>query len=183
MNLTQLAIQHGTDKHWHGYIPYYEQHFGYLRDHPVNLLEIGVASGASMYMWEDWFKHPDARLTGMEIEPETDWNPSERGRLITGDGTKLKINEEFDIIVDDGSHISYDILKSFDLYWNTVKPDGWYVIEDLAVQWREDYGGNANGGPVLRRAYDILDEIVKGLSPNFSEFHAYDEIIFLRKLA
>ena len=41
--LTDLAIQHQTDK-WssHYYTPHYEHHFKHLRDEPVNLLEIGV---------------------------------------------------------------------------------------------------------------------------------------------
>jgi hypothetical protein len=41
--LTDLAIQHQTDK-WgsHYYTPHYEHHFKHLRDEPINLLKIGV---------------------------------------------------------------------------------------------------------------------------------------------
>jgi hypothetical protein len=38
---------------------------------------------------------------------------------------------DFDIIIDDGSHVGEHILTSFKILWSTVKPGGYYIIEDL----------------------------------------------------
>jgi hypothetical protein len=40
MDLKALAEKYGTDKLQHGYIPFYETYFRYLRD--IILLELGV---------------------------------------------------------------------------------------------------------------------------------------------
>ena len=38
---------------------------------------------------------------------------------------------DFDVIVDDGSHVDHDIFVSFAVLWPHVKPGGLYFIEDL----------------------------------------------------
>ena len=43
---------------------------------------------------------------------------------------KNKINNKFDIIIDDGSHREQDILLSFDVLWDKVSNGGFYCIED-----------------------------------------------------
>jgi hypothetical protein len=49
------------------------------------------------------------------------------------DLAKLK-TKNYDIIIDDGSHISEHQQISFKELWESVKPGGYYVIEDLHYQ-------------------------------------------------
>src|SRR5437667_7839904 len=51
-NLMQLARIYKTDKLDHGYIPHYAS---FLPETCSNLLEIGVAKGGSLQMWNDLY--------------------------------------------------------------------------------------------------------------------------------
>ena len=73
--LDELAVRFGTDKatSGHGYaIPYYEL-LGPLRDRELTLLEIGVAGGASLRMWEAFLlrgpglRHREARRSHRDV--------------------------------------------------------------------------------------------------------------------
>ena len=48
-----------------------------------------------------------------------------------GDATKILIDGDLDIIIDDGSHISLDIVETYLLHWQRLKKGGLYIIEDL----------------------------------------------------
>lgn len=180
--LGELAAKHGTDKLWHGYTTYYEQHFGVLQKFPVRLLEIGVASGASMRMWNEWFTNKNSGFLGIDIEPTTPTNFDNRTVTIIADGTTYEWDgPKFDIIIDDGSHTSEDIIAAMNNWWNHLNDGGWYVIEDLAVQWRNDYGGGGLGSPATDMLKNFLDQLLQKHTTSVIEFHAYDEIVFLRK--
>lgn len=183
MSLSELAEKHNTDKLWHGYTPHYENHFAEYRDKPVMLLEIGVASGASMRMWDDWFTHERAVLVGVDIEPETPTDFGDRVQIIIGDGTEDLFThvDYFDIIIDDGSHTSQDIINSMWVNWKHLAVGGWYVIEDLEVQWRNDYGGGGNGSPAIDRIHEYVSNLLHYKTGDVSEVHVYNEIVFLRK--
>jgi hypothetical protein len=62
-----------------------------------------------------------------------------------GDASTLQkiqsINQTFDIVIDDGSHTSKDITKTFVDYFPLVKPCGLYIIEDCHTLYWEEYGG------------------------------------------
>jgi cephalosporin hydroxylase len=182
MSLTDIGTKHNTDKVWHGYTPHYEKHFADLRDEPVVLVEIGVASGASMRMWDEWFTHPDASMLGLEIDPNNPGDISSRALVVTTDGTNASYSgPELDIVIDDGSHTSDDIVAAFKNWWPRVKSGGWYVIEDLAVQWRNDYGGTLDGSPAVWQIHAAAEELMQHRDNNYIEVHIYNEIAFLRK--
>ena len=64
-NLKELAEKYGTDKLEHGYIDSYSRYFGSLKEDAVNLLEIGVRYGDSVWMWHDYFRN--GTIYGMDI--------------------------------------------------------------------------------------------------------------------
>lgn len=133
MTLTQLADHYKTDKGniKHRYTEIYDRYLGALRDKPINLLEIGVANGCSLKMWSDYF--PAAKITGMDIRPECAslCKGFPRISIIVGNAAKVAAAGPFDVIVDDGSHISQDIVETFFLQWPKVRKGGFYFIEDL----------------------------------------------------
>ena len=56
-----------------------------------------------------------------------------------------QVNREgFDLVVDDGSHISEDVLGNFVHCWKWVKPGGFYVIEDMACTYNDGYRDKYN---------------------------------------
>jgi hypothetical protein len=140
-SLTDMADFFGSDKGTlkHNYTPIYEQHLAKIKSEPVRLLEIGVACGASLKMWSRYF--PYGRITGVDIRPEC-------AELCKGypnidikiaDATKEAFIGEWDVVIDDGSHIAGHISKAFDLQWPWLKSGGLYFIEDLICTYWPAY--------------------------------------------
>ena len=48
----------------------------------------------------------------------------------------------FDIIIDDGSHISKHVIKSFNFLFDYLNDGGLYFIEDLLYSYYPRYGGS-----------------------------------------
>lgn len=117
----------------HSYIDnYYQKKFEPIRFNQLNILEIGVSTGLSLEMWAEYF--PNSKITGVEIK-NIPYKPSnERINLVIGDATNAKTfigYDNFDIIIDDGSHLVGDQLISFAILFYKLKKNGIYVIEDV----------------------------------------------------
>ena len=139
--LTDMADFFGSDKGTlkHNYTPVYEQHLAHLKSEPIRLLEIGVACGASLKMWSRYF--PYGKITGVDIRPEC-------AELCKGypnieikiaDATKERMFGDWDVVIDDGSHVAGHIAKSFHLNWPWLKSGGLYFIEDLLCTYHPGY--------------------------------------------
>jgi hypothetical protein len=147
-DLTALAAKYGTDKGvaavgplpGHKYTYIYEKHLHHLWDKEISLLEIGVLNGSSLRMWEEYF--PNAKLYGIDINPECRKHSSSRSTVFIGDATNPEFMEKnvfpvagdsFDIIIDDGSHQNDHIIKAAEYLFSYVKYGGHYFIEDFVV--------------------------------------------------
>ncbi|MFG1950404.1 hypothetical protein [Micromonospora sp. NPDC048830] len=177
VDLTELAVRCGTDK-WgalHQYPRHYQRHFGPLRDRRLTILEIGIGGyhdpeqgGASLRMWRHYF--PRAVIYGLDI---VDKRPLDAPRVVTarGDQSKTEQLEEFarrhgpfDIVIDDGSHVSRDVLISFRALFPHLRPEGLYVIEDLHTSyWPEVFHGNDENLDDPRYTVGFLKTLVDGL--------------------
>ncbi|WP_433259956.1 hypothetical protein ACQPZF_22370 [Actinosynnema sp. CS-041913] len=155
-HLAELAVRYGTDK-WgamHQYPQPYERHLAPLRHHRLSVLEIGVGgfldpsrAGASLRMWKRYF--PRALVYGVDI---LDKRAADAPRLTTiradqSDVAKMTEVAErfgpFDVVVDDGSHISDHIITTFRTLFPHVRADGLYIVEDLqACYWPEGFQGS-----------------------------------------
>lgn len=151
MSLDELAVLTGTDKSSNhlGYTKYYEDHFESIKDKKLNILELGVASGASIKLWDMYFKN--ANIVGIDIEYSilSDIELSNRCSIEIGsqdDEEFLKNltykHGEFDIIIDDASHLASKTIKSFELLFPLLKSGGIYVIEDLGIFYPASEKGN-----------------------------------------
>ena len=154
MELKSIDTMHRTktgktsDK-WASYLPYYDELFGPLRHKPISLLEIGVQNGGSLETWSEYFQ--EAKLfVGCDIDPKCgDLRYDDpRINIVVGDANAApafqniaKLSTSFDIVIDDGSHISSDILRSFINYFPLLKPGGTFVIEDSCCLYMDGYGG------------------------------------------
>lgn len=133
MRLDDIAQKHGADKSskGHNYCRVYELYLARLRFDDITLLEIGVAGGASIRMWLDYF--PRAKVFGMDVGdvPPTD-HP--RYTFVKANATSVSTWDsipEVDVVVDDGSHHSADMWSAYSLGWKRVKQGGLWIIEDL----------------------------------------------------
>jgi len=141
ISLTKLAKKHGTDKGpmKHYYTRSYDSIFARMRNDKIKILEIGVADGASIKMWLDYF--PNATIYGLDIldlKPKALGIKDKRFKFIRGSQADeavldsiLKECPEFDIIIDDGSHRPEDQQFTLTKMYPSIKVRGYYVIEDL----------------------------------------------------
>ena len=195
MTLEQIAIKHKTQKVPHGYMPIYERHFESMRDEKIILIEIGVAEGASVRTWADYFSK--GKIIGLEKYGDNvvnfDYDGQGNVLVIECDVSsereidRVGIKERFpqvDIIIDDGSHWAYEQLNAFKFLWDNLKPGGWYVIEDLFTLYDPIWNPKPH--------YNIIDEIKKRIDSILvegdliQEVHIYGRnningIMFLRK--
>lgn len=99
---------------------------------PVRILEVGVCSGASLKVWEDYFTHPGAEFVGLDISKENiRYEFGDRTKFLIQDATRDPPEGQFDIIIDDGSHALSDQLGALQLLASHLKPNGVYIIEDI----------------------------------------------------
>ena len=150
MTLHDIGLKHGTDKATHHrYCDFYE-HYLPGRGFNGRLLEIGIMGGASLRMWSEYY--PDAEIVGIDIFDKSDLNLPENVSVIHGDATNHHVLQplgEFDIIVDDGSHLTSDQQVSFLwLFYNQLSDNGVYILEDLHTSLPE-YPGNYIDSRVL----------------------------------
>ena len=119
------------------YIRTYEELFAPLKSTPVSILELGVLSGASLLMWDDYFTNPRAEIIGLDMNPPV--NLEFTNRVFQYQGMQddvdlleiLKVKHgPFDIIIDDASHRRAPTQQSYFHLKDHLKPDGFYIIED-----------------------------------------------------
>ena len=134
---------------WDSYLTYYDSLFLSLRDEKISLLEIGVQNGGSLETWSDYFSNA-TQFIGCDIDPKcADLKyDDKRINIVIGNANItstfqeiIGYRNEFDIIIDDGSHISTDVITSFMNYFPLVKPGGIYIVEDTHTLYMDAFGG------------------------------------------
>lgn len=137
-----------SDK-WASYLAVYDRTFNALRERPVSLLEIGVQNGGSLEVWSRYF--PAAtHIVGCDIHPRCrNLRYSDpRISVVVADINSRMAKEQiadlcpaYDIVIDDGSHISDDIIRTFLIYFPMLKPGGIFVVEDTHTMYWDNYQG------------------------------------------
>jgi hypothetical protein len=153
ITLDQLAAKHGADKcsGQHGYARYYQRLWERVRAAPIRLLEIGVLHGASLRMWSDFF--PAAEVVGLDSNESCARHAGGRVKIVAGRQEDRSTAERlaadfplgFDIVIDDGGHVSAAQIASLEMLFPLVRGGGWYVIEDLHAGYWPCYGGGGRG--------------------------------------
>lgn len=125
--------ENGTDKdNPHQYGPVYDALIpdrGSVR----GVLELGIWRGYSLKAWREAF--PTATVAGVDVNPEH--CPKVEGCEVhhCDQGDRLGLlrvvrGRQWDLIVDDASHIVADQLFSLLVLWPFLEPGGVYVIEE-----------------------------------------------------
>ena len=148
--LQEISLKYGSDKIEHGYINTYESYFSEIKDKKLKILEIGIADGKSLLTWSDYFKN--SIIVGLDIHKiDVIEKKLDRENIKIHQGSQsdeifinkiIKQYNSFDIIIDDGSHLSKDVKKSFHLLFPHLNNDGIYVVEDMQTSYNHFFGGN-----------------------------------------
>jgi hypothetical protein len=161
--------QFNTPKISQGNLKPYENHFEKYRKQVKMFCELGVSHGASLIAWKKYFS--DSFILGIDNDSKTCKGFENFSRKYLGDKSKeisIEIGDamdkdflntigekygDFDIILDDCSHLGIQMITSFEVLWKHAKL--MYVIEDLQTQFNPDYIKDGN-------CIDYLQTLVNG---------------------
>ena len=154
----------------HNYTEIYGDLFRYYRNRKNNVLEIGIRQGGSLKMWSEYFTN--SNIYGIDINLKPIQTNLEKCNIFEGDAynentiNKFFKNIQFDIIIDDGSHVVKDQIKCLNLYSKLLTDDGILVIEDIssikdAKKIIDNFDGRINKCSIIDRTHCIpsLDDI------------------------
>jgi hypothetical protein len=168
MSLWQDFVTHGghpMDK-WAHYFPIYDRHLSWYTNKSLTFLEIGVARGGSLQMWQRFFG-PLAKVVGIDIQ--------ERSKSYESPGTFVRIGDqgderflqsivdEFgipDVVLDDGSHQMEHISRTFNFLYPKLPKNGVYMVEDLHTAYWDEYGGGlTKPDTFINKAKNFIDQL------------------------
>jgi hypothetical protein len=132
----------GTDKSsivsqsW-DYLRHYDSVFHPFRDDDINVIEVGVAGGHSLRLWQWYFSA--ARIIGVDIMPTAKRYAGGRATVEIGSQADVfflrKLCKKYPptIFIDDGSHLAQHNIITFEAVFPNLLAGGLYVVEDMAL--------------------------------------------------
>ena len=207
-SLDQIGGHYCTDKSYPNrtaqitYLEIYEMYFQRFKEAAIDMVEIGVRRGQSINTWNKYFTNANS-IYGIDID-ETWWSSLlfDHIHYIHADATEAAIldnfspEQQFDIIIDDASHINEQIIKSFEIFYPRLKSGGIYVIEDLYNSYGSRDCSVENIGQILGSSSGIkankrhqLDEWLRKIEKDLNNptkdilfIHHWDSIIVIGKV-
>jgi hypothetical protein len=145
--LSEISKQYPTDKDFtHNYYNMvYEKYFSPIRETTKLICEIGIGGldgnlgwlpGNDLKVFRDYFLN--ANILGLDIVRHEnitdldritlDWIDQSKRDIVIDYAAKL---QDYDIILDDGSHNVYDQQITLAHFFKSLKSGGMYILEDL----------------------------------------------------
>ncbi|QEO57919.1 class I SAM-dependent methyltransferase [Francisella marina] len=137
-----------SDK-WELYLREYDRVLQPYCNKKVNIFEIGVQNGGSLEVLAKHFPLAD-KIIGCDIDERCASlkYSDNRVSIIIGDASSIEVTnkvsqlvDSLNIIIDDGSHKSGDIVKSFTHFFPLLNEGGIYIVEDLHCSYWEEFEG------------------------------------------
>jgi hypothetical protein len=131
-----------SDKIQTGLFAAYESLFANLRNEPIKYLEMGVLNGGSLRWAKNYFCE-GSQIYGLDRSLPQAIDGVVMQQIEQNDSAGLvdfgRLNGQFDIIIDDGSHVRALTENTFNCLYQYLKPGGFYIIEDWGAgyftQW------------------------------------------------
>ena len=132
--------KYNTDKDDLGYLDsFYDEFFKELKNTPINMMEIGVYGGGSIYLWKDYL-HSDSKIYAADINyfEHIEGTTSIIGDMYTNEQSSNFENDYFDVIIDDGPHTFESFVLLMQKYFSKLKKGGTLIIENIILSsWVE----------------------------------------------
>jgi len=211
IRLARLFFEHNgklTDK-WEQYLAIYAGELDRFVEQgtPLRLLEIGVQNGGSLEIWSKYLP-TGSTIVGIDIDPAVEKLTFEGNvRALVADINDMdKVEgligtEPFDVIVDDGSHTSSDIISTFRRLFPKLALGGKYIVEDLhASYWKSHEGGLRLRSSSIEYFKDVVDALnsdhfesddclsaeakieIQNLGRQIARITFYDSLVVIEKL-
>ncbi len=177
---------------WEQFFPIYERYLSqYVKNNQtIDLLELGVQNGGSLEMWKKYFVE-GSTITGVDIDPRCQQIPLSDGiNFLLGSAADAAFVEEnlaqkeFDVIIDDASHLPDDVINSFELLFPKLKSGGLYIIEDVHTSyWKEYKGGFRNKQSHMEYFKNITDVVNFNWISESEHVNLNEELPYFKKLS
>lgn len=122
---------------WAHYLSVYDKHLSCYRGKAPVVLEIGVREGGSLGLWRNYFG-PEATIIGVDIKQSCEKLSGDGFDIYIGDQSDLAFLEHIlnqhsciDIVIDDGSHVAADMIKTFEFLYSRINSEAIYIVEDI----------------------------------------------------
>ena len=207
-DLENIAKKHDTDKvNDHNYIKVYEKYFITSRNKEISLFEVGVggyhdpkSGGNSLKVWEEYF--PNGKIYAIDMFDKSPLQTNKTKIFKCSQTDKFALEKIFqnigdvDFIIDDGSHQSRDIIKTFEYTFKFLKNGGYYFIEDIQTSYWSGYQGDSFYLKKEKTAINYFKKIIDKInyqefdnpfykadyfSKNITEIHFYHNLIVVKK--
>jgi hypothetical protein len=127
------------------------------------ILEIGVDIGSGVRALKRHF--PNSKIYGLDILAECKKHEEENIEIIIGsqvDDSVLDLlkKENFDIIIDDGSHHNTHVFKTFESLFPSLSNEkiGLYIVEDIHTSYWPYYeGGLRKNNSTVEKFKNLID--------------------------
>ena len=178
-----------TNESGHGFSRFYEKNFKKFKDKKINILEIGSYAGGSAAAFVKYFPNVnifcfDINISNFKYKSKNihvfgiDINNEKKINKIL-DSIFLQYNfDGFDLIIDDGSHNLSDILNGLKNFFQYLKSNGIYIIEDFKYPNYYTYNKNIN--------HIFIDELLNNLQnkkiSTSNIFTKNDQINFINQI-
>jgi hypothetical protein len=164
-SLKIISKNYNTTKKEVDFIKIYENYLKEFRFKKNKILEIGFTKD-SLGMFREYF--PNSFIVGLDIIDKK-VNLS-NVQTYVGSQTDIQIlskiiktYKNFDIIIDDGSHMNYDVKFTFNHLFDYLKYNGLYFIEDLQTSYIPSWGGDSlrmnNKNTIMNFIRSLADSI------------------------
>ncbi len=178
---------------WRHYFDIYHRHFAKFVGREVHVLEIGIYSGGSLGMWQQYFG-PKCKIYGVDIVDACKSNESDSVKVYIGDQADrdflAHLKKEIpvvDIVIDDGGHQPRQQIISFEELFPHLSPGGVYLCEDTYKIAAHDYFGGlarqiselGNPRPGLADPHDGL--MTNAFQRQVKSLHLYPFVAVLEK--
>lgn len=141
------------NKGWHNYTTFYYSIFKDLCNEKLRIFELGLGTnninipsnmgkcgrpGASLYGWSEFF--PNSDIFGADIDSgilfntdkiKTFYCDQRKSDIIKNMWNEPNLQENFNIIIEDGLHTFDACVCFFENSIHKLKPNGYYIIEDV----------------------------------------------------
>jgi SAM-dependent methyltransferase len=150
---------------WSTYFDVYEKHFSKFVGKSPKILEIGVLGGGSIELWLKYFGK-GTQVVGVDINPDClSYKYDGNAEIVMGDQSSPEFwqnlfskHPEFDIIIDDGSHIMSHQIITLQQTFPYLKEDGVYLCEDTHTSYWQNWGGGyGKNGTFLDHSKAVTD--------------------------
>ncbi len=173
------------------YFELYERHLEKFRGKNIKVLEIGIAQGGSLDMWQYYFGK-GAEVIGMDCNK---WcaDVTDKKTYIGNQADRkflrsvIKKEKSFDVIIDDGGHRSEQMVTSFQELYPYVNNGGVYIVEDVCcAYWNRFNGGLGKMGTIVEVSKGLIDLVNKVSDENIyaeslTGIHFYNSMIVFDK--